>query len=131
MRDVWGAVWRAQVVHLALYAGVPLLLESARAIVFVLFLPLTVMGVGEKRGLYEGTLDHLAPPICWQFVSARRSPDSEPRAPTATEMQACVRPGRCEAHPVYYADPLGWTWKFAWAALSVLWIVRWRYRQRR
>ncbi|MEO8508150.1 MAG: hypothetical protein ABI593_11005 [Betaproteobacteria bacterium] len=128
--QVWGVTWRAEAVHLFLYAGVPLLLETARVVAFVAFLPLTIMGVGEKRGLYEGTFDHLARTICWTFASDCPSPAAEFRKRTATENAQCQRAGNCPGGPVLVRDDVRWPWKLAWAAIALPWIVLWRMGQR-
>lgn len=131
--QVWGVVWRAEAVHLFLYAGVPLLFETARVVAFVAFLPFTIMGVGEKRGLYEGTFDHLARSVCWTFASSCPSPAAEFRQRTAGENAQCQRTGDCPGGPVLVRDNVGWPWKLAWAAIALPWIVLWRMglRQRR
>jgi hypothetical protein len=128
--QVWGVVWRAEAVHLFLYAGVPLLFETARVVVFGALLPLTIMGVGEKRGFYEGTFDHLARPVCWTFASSCPSPAAEFRQRTAAENAQCQRAGGCPGGPVLVRDDVGWPWKLAWAAIALPWIVLWRMGQR-
>jgi hypothetical protein len=129
VRDMWGAAWRAEVVHLALYVGIPLSLETLRVIVFFLFLPLTVLGVGNKGPFFAGTLDHIASPVCWTFVSWCKSPSAEFRDLSPAEEALC-RAGRCPPPSSRMVDPFGWVWKLAWAAISLTWIGLWRRRQR-
>ena len=122
---LWGAAWRAEAVHLAVYVLVPLLFETARMALFIMFLPFTVMGVGEKRGMFEGTFDHLARPVCWVFVSYCPSPAAEFRALTPVEVAQCQQTGSCPRGPVLIRDGARWQWKLLWAALAVPWIVLW------
>lgn len=128
-REVWGVVWRAEAVHLFLYAGVPLLSETARVVAFVALMPLMILGVGEKRGFYEGTFDHLARPVCWTFASTCRSPSHEFRSATESERAQCSA-GQCPPDSVWLVDPYWWVWKGAWAVIALAWIGRWRNRQR-
>lgn len=125
LAKLWGAAWRAEAVHLALYVLVPALFETARMVLFIMFLPLTVMGVGEKRGMFEGTFDHLARPVCWVFVSYCPSPAGEFRTLTPVEVAQCQQAGTCPHGPVLVRDGARWQWKLLWAALAVPWIVLW------
>ena len=128
-RQVWGAIWRAEVAHLALYVGMPLAMESLRVIIFIMFLPLTVMGVGNKGPFFAGTLDHVSSPVCWTFVSFCKSPSAEMRNLSPAEEALC-RAGHCPALSTFMVDPFGWVWKLVWAAISVTWIGLWRRKQR-
>ncbi len=128
-RQAWGASWRAEVVHLALYVAIPLTMESMRLLVFLMFLPFTVMGFGEKNPLFAGTLDHVSSPVCWTFVSWCKSPSAEFRDLSPAEEALC-RAGQCPPPSTRMVDPFGWVWKLAWAAISLTWIGLWRRKQR-
>ncbi len=128
-RQAWGAAWRAEVVHLALYVGTPLSLETLRVIVFFMFLPLTVMGAGNKGPFFAGTLDHVSSPVCWTVVSWCKSPSAEVRDLRPAEEALC-RAGQCPPLSSRKVDPFGWVWKVAWAAISLAWIGLWRRKVR-
>jgi hypothetical protein len=127
----WGAVWRAEAVHLGLVALLPAALETARVAAFVLFLPFSLMGVGEKRGLYEGTFDHLHRPVCWTFVSWCPSPSAEFAGVSWIEESRCRLQGGCPpAAPRLLGDRYASVWRLAWAVITLTWIVAWHRRRR-
>ncbi len=128
-RQAWGAIWRAEVVHLALTMAIPLTLETLRLVMFLMFLPLTVLGPGNKGPFFAGTLDHVASPVCWTFVSWCRSPSAAIRDLRPAEEALC-RAGQCPPLSSRMADPFGWVWKLAWAAISATWIGLWRRKLR-
>jgi len=125
--DVWGAAWRAEVVHLALYLGVPLLLESLRVLAFGLTLPFSVLG-GYKGETFAGAVKHLKNPVCLVFASNCRSPSHNFRSATDSEKAQCSA-GPCPPDTVWLVDPYWWVWKGAWAVIALAWIRRWRKRQ--
>ena len=127
----WGVAWRAQVVHLALYAGLPLLWELARTVLFILFLPFTIMSFADQHGWYDGTLEHLRRPACWTFVTFCSGPHSGFLNDPVIDASQCRSAGDCPPGRVRIHDLGGWLWKLAWAAITMVWIHRWRQRQRR
>jgi len=121
---VWGAAWRAQVVHLALYAVLPVLMSIAEAVFFTaLFFP------GNSVAKVYSSLSHLDHPVCWVFVSNCRSPDSSSRLLTEEEAAQC-NAGRCPSPSDTLIDSHRWMWKGAWALITIAWVLRWRKRQK-
>lgn len=95
---LWGLAWRAQVAHGLVYAAAPLLGALATAALFVIALPFSVMGFGDRVDHSGGVLDHLLLPACWTFATVCPWP-----------------PGS------------GALWaKLTWAVLAVTWVALWR-----
>lgn len=99
---LWGLTWRAQVLHGLVYAAAPLLWELAKVALFVIALPFSVMGFGDRVDQSGGVLDHLLQPACWTFATVCPWP-----------------PGSGAAGA-----------KLIWAVLAVAWVVLWRRRQK-
>ena len=95
---LWGLVWRAQVVHGLVYAVAPLLWELATVALFVVALPFSVMGFGDRVDQSGGMLDHLLQPACWTFATVCPWP-----------------PGSGAAGA-----------KLTWAVLAVAWVAYWK-----
>ncbi len=130
--EVWGAAWRAQVVHVALYAGWPLLWEAARIALLIVFLPFTILSFADqKRSTTDGTLDHLARPACWTFVTPCAGPRSDFLHTPVIEASQCRGAGDCPPGRAIISDFGGWGWKGLWAAISIVWIRIWLQRRRR
>lgn len=125
----WGVVWRAEMAHLAVYGLLPLGIAAGRAVLFVLFLPFSVMSFADQPG-GSRAFDHLRRPQCWTFVSFCASPSAQFRALTASEESACQRGARCPTLPIAYSDRWQWAWKLLWAALAAWWIARWWWSRR-
>ena len=123
-RRTWGMVWRAELAHLAVYALLPLGWAAGRAMLFVLFMPFSVMSFGDQPG-EKGTFDHLRRPECWTFVSLCASPSAQFRGLTALERTACQQGKKCPSLPISYSDRWQMAWKLLWTVLATLWIARW------
>jgi hypothetical protein len=95
---LWGLTWRAQVVHGLVYAAAPLLWELAKVALFVVTLPFSVMGFGDRVDQSGGMLDHLLQPACWTFATVCPWP-----------------PGNGAVGA-----------KLSWAVLAVAWVAYWR-----
>ncbi len=95
---LWGLTWRAQVAHGLVYAAAPLLWELATAALFVIALPFSVMGFGDRVDHSGGVLDHLLQPACWTFATVCPWP-----------------PGSGAAGA-----------KLTWAVLAVAWVAYWK-----
>lgn len=129
--EVWGAVWRAQVVHIALYAAWPLMWEAARLALLIIFLPFTILSFADqKRDATDGTLDHLARPACWTFITPCAGPRSDFLHTPVIEASQCRSAGDCPPGVAIVSDFGGWGWKGLWAALSIVWIGIWRQKRR-
>lgn len=127
--DAWGATWRAQAVHLALYAAVPLAWEAARTAIFIILLPFTLLSFADqKRELTDGTLDHLRDPRCWTFVTPCAGPRSDILHTPVVHSAECVN-GSCPPGRPVVTDLGGAGWKVLWAALSFGWILAWLRRR--
>lgn len=100
-RQAWGIVWRAQLVHALVYVVAPALWAFARQVLFVITLPFSLMGFGDRTGSSGSWMDHLAQPGCWTFATL------------------CHWPG---------GQGMLWA-KLAWAAIAVAWLVLWRQKQ--
>lgn len=130
--EVWGATWRAQVVHVALYAGWPVLWESARLALVIMLLPFSILSFADqKRGATDGTLDHLARPACWTFVTPCAGPRSDFLHTPVIEASQCRSAGDCPPGVAIVSDFGGWGWKGLWAAISIVWIGLWLQKRRR
>ena len=66
---VWGAVWRAQAVHITVHAAIPIVLSLLQGALLIVFMPFSVMGFGDRNLGADNLLDHLAQPSCWTFVT--------------------------------------------------------------
>lgn len=127
-----GAAWRLQVVHLVVYAVLPLLWVGANFSFFVVTFPLRVIGTGNGPGWYDGALDHMKRPTCWTFVTPCAGPRVEPGdnafrigGPDCSPGTSCTVP-----RPTRY-DILAWAvfWKSIWLIPCVFWIHGWRRRR--
>jgi len=123
---VWGAAWRAEVVHLVLYAVLPVFVAVAQSTLAFAIFPFVVEGALRN---VRNSLDHFDHPVCWVFVSICRSPDSSFRMVTEEEVTQC-RAGNCVPDSERLIDANRWLWKGAWAVITIAWILRWRKRQR-
>lgn len=124
---VWGAAWRAEVVHLGLYVLVPLAWEGGRAVLIMVFFPLMMLGFGDKHvSATDGTLAHLRSPECWTFVGFCSGPRSDFLHEPVIDASTCVSPGNCAPGRALVPDSGGWLWKVLWALLSLAWIGAWR-----
>ena len=99
---LWGLTWRAQVAHGFVYAVAPLLWELATAALFIVALPFSVMGFGDRVDHSGGVLDHLLQPACWTFATVC------PWPPGSGAVAA----------------------KLTWAVLAVVWVILWRRRRK-
>jgi len=127
LRDAWGALWRAEAVHLALYVLAPLAVRAASIVLLAVTLPFSAMGFADRNEppkLY----DPLAHAACWTFASWCPTPMAEFRALTRREEERC----RAAACPAFVVDrDLGWpTFKVAWLVITVVWVTAWRRRRR-
>lgn len=123
--DVWGVVWRAQTVHLMLYAGLPLLWEAARTAFFIITMPLWIIGPGSGIKATDGTLEHLQQPACWTFVTLCPGPRSNT---LSAQLPPACSHKKCPPQPVPPPAATHWGMKALWAALAGVWIFRWRRR---
>jgi hypothetical protein len=125
----WSVLWRAQAVHLILYAALPLAILIVKATLVVALLPFSVMGFGDSSGPALGAVQTLKRPVCWTFLSYCPSPAAtfgvyDPPAP-----EAC-RPGDpCGKRVVVYRDPGKAYFKVAWLVLVAGWLLKWRRRR--
>jgi hypothetical protein len=122
-RTIWGGAWRAQIAHMFVFMFLPLLYGMISLALFVMFLPFTAMGPGEKRAGLDGRFDHLQQPVCWFFVSWCPSPSADFRGLNAQETLQCARGSKCPESPIVTRDPWRGVWKLGWAVLAVVWIV--------
>jgi hypothetical protein len=129
-RDGWAAIWRAQVVHLALYLGLPLLWEAGRGALIAVFLPILIIGFGDRHiARTDGTLDHLRTPACWTFVGLCPGPRSHFLEDPVMDLSQCVRDA-CPPGQSKVPDFGGWGWKVLWLAISMGWLSWWwRFRR--
>ena len=129
-RDGWAAIWRAQVVHLGLYLGLPLLWEAGRWVLIAVFLPILIIGFGDTHiAKTDGTLDHLRAPACWTFVGLCPGPRSQFLEDPVMDLSQCVRDA-CPPGQSKLPDFGGWGWKVTWLAISVTWVVLWLRKRR-
>ena len=123
---LWGATWRAQFVHLALYLGVPLVWEAGRWMLIALLLPLMIIGFGDTRiARTDGTLDHLVSPACWTFATPCAGPRSRFLHTPVMDLSQCQREVCPPGEPAL-RDLGGWGWKGTWLAITLIWIAMWR-----
>ncbi len=123
---VWGALWRAQLVHIGLYLLIPLAWEIMRRVLIMVLFPFMMLGFSEKHvSATDGTLAHLHSPACWTFVAFCVGPRSEFLHEPVIDASTCVTPGNCAPGRVLVADSGGWLWKTLWALLSLAWIGLW------
>ena len=123
--EVWSIAWRAQAVHAAIYAVLPLLWEAARFAFIAVTLPLWIIGPGSGFKPTDGTLDHLRQPACWTFVTLCQGPRSNHVSARMAADPDCRREP-CPTNrslPGRWAD---WIIKGLWALLALAWVVTWR-----
>lgn len=125
----WSVLWRAQVVHLILYAALPLAILVAKAALVVTFLPFSVMSFGDSSGSTLGSVQTLGRPVCWTFLSYCPSPTATLGVYNPPAPESC-RPGdACGKRVVVYRDPAQAYFKLAWLVFVVVWIVKWQRRR--
>lgn len=127
-----GAAWRLQVVHLVIYALLPLLWVGVNLGFFTVTFALRAVGQGNGPGWYDGALDHMQRPTCWTFVTPCAGPRVEPGdnafrigGPDCLPGTSCTVP-----RPTRY-DILAWAvfWKSIWLVTGLFWIDGWRRRR--
>ena len=123
---LWGAMWRAQIVHLVLYLGFPLIWEAGRWTLIAMLLPLMIIGFGDTTlARTDGTLDHMARPACWTFAGPCSGPSSAFLYTPVIDLSQCQR-DICPPGEPALRDFGGWGWKALWLVISLIWIWRWR-----
>jgi hypothetical protein len=126
---VWSALWRAQVVHLVLFVGAPVLLGLLKLLLSIVFLPFLLLSFGDtKRD--EGS-SHLQEIGCWVALApcsvAHKplmnlpSPQSASPEPTAPSL-ATEAPDPLAEFPSALTPRH--VWFFAWLVWFLLYIVR-------
>jgi len=128
MRDVWGVVWRAEVVHLVVYVLPVLAIAAGKFVLFALFLPFSVMSFADQTGPLV-RVEPLDRPACWTFVSWCPTPFARYRRVNANDDAACRLAGDCPTQRVVSRDPARAAFKLAWFALAVAWVVAWQRRR--
>jgi hypothetical protein len=129
-RDAWAAAWRAQLVHVGLYLGLPLIWEAGRWVLIVAFLPIMIIGFGDTHiAKTDGTLDHLRSPACWTFATPCGGPRSNFLYRPVMDLSRCSRADCLEGTSIL-RDYRGWGWKALWLVISAAWIGWW-WRSRR
>lgn len=64
-RLAWGALWRAQAVHVAVFAVGPIVLALLQVAWALVSLPFLLVGAGSREVAVGVAVKHLASPGCW------------------------------------------------------------------
>jgi hypothetical protein len=62
---VWGAAWRAQASHLAIFALLPVIAAGVRLLLGLVLLPVLIVGFGDRQADGPTEMSHLRQPGCW------------------------------------------------------------------
>jgi hypothetical protein len=127
-----GAAWRLQLMHLVVYAAVPLLWVGVNFGFFAVTFPLRILGPGQGPGWYDGALDHLKRTTCWTFVTPCSGPRVEPGENAFFLGRPDCPPGRSCSVPVPTSGERlawAWFWKLLWLITGMVWIEGWRQQR--
>ena len=121
---VWGAVWRAEAVHLALLVLVPLLLGLLQLLLSIVFLPFLLLSFGDTNR--EDSPPHLRNPGCWVAMAPCAAAEASLiRLPTFganSDPSRSPPPGSSDSEP--FAElPTALTLRHLWFFIWLLWFI--------
>ena len=126
LRLPWGAVWRAQALHLAFFVVPPLLIWLGKALIAGVFPLLVIVGPGDSSVHIAKGTEHLHEPGCW--IALAPCPYAEARVPGLPALHESyenrVFKGR-EGPLAAWPDALNWrhVWFIGWLAWFLFFVA--------
>lgn len=121
---LWAAAWRGEVVHLALFVAVPVLLWAVKALLGIVFLPFLLPGFGDTHRTGQST--HLGEAACWIALAPCPAADVALfdiplRDHAASEQNASAAAAR--ASEPFAEVPGAFTVRHLWFFLWLAWFI--------
>ncbi len=130
----WGALWRAQAAHLAVFAAGPIVVALLQLAWALVGLPFLLVGAGNREVTVGVAVKHLASPGCWVALAPCAFAQREVLDVGGSGDAAAG--GQDAAAPGAGGEPVALNVRQVWFALWLVWlgvflVRRERRRQRR
>ena len=121
---VWGAVWRAEVVHLTLLVLIPLALGLVQLLLSIVFLPFLLLSFGDTNR--EDPPSHLRSPGCWIAMAPCAAAEAPlirlPTFGSNPDPSRSQQSGSSDSEP--FAElPTALTLRHLWFFIWLLWFI--------